>query len=45
MEGMKKMMKDCPMMGKGIMENMGEDAETTADKAEPAKEVDHANHH
>lgn len=45
MEGMQKMMKDCPMMGKGMMGNMGGDAETTAEKTAPAKEVDHASHH
>jgi len=45
MEGMKKMMKDCPMMGKGMMGNTGDDAETTAEKTAPAKEVDHASHH
>ncbi len=42
---MKKMMKDCPMMGKGMMGNMGSDAKTTAEKTAPAKEDDHANHH
>ncbi len=44
MKGMEKMMEDCPMMNKG-MGHMGNDAETTAEKTAPAKEVDHASHH
>lgn len=45
MEGMQKMMKDCPMMGKDMMGKMDNDAGATADSAAPAKEVDHASHH
>lgn len=45
MEGMKKMMKDCPMMGKGMMGDMDKDAESKGDTQAPAQEVDHASHH
>ena len=49
MEGMQKMMTDmmekCPMMGKGMMGNADDAAETKADDAAPADEIDHASHH
>ncbi|MCB9772650.1 MAG: hypothetical protein H6754_08905 [Candidatus Omnitrophica bacterium] len=45
MEGMKKMMKDCPMMGKGMMGNMSKDAGVASNSETPTKEVDHASHH
>ena len=45
MEGMQKMMKNCPMMGKGMMGNMDNDTGAKTDSPAPANEVDHASHH
>ena len=45
MEGMQRMMKNCPMMGKGMMGNMDSDTGAKTDSPAPANEVDHASHH
>ena len=45
MDGMKKMMKDCPMMGKGMMGNKGNGPGAKADTVDLIKEVDHESHH
>ena len=44
-EGMQKMMKDCPMMGKGMMKDIDSDTGAKTDSPAPAEEVDHASHH
>lgn len=44
MEGMKKMMKDCPMMGKGMMGEMKEGSKDDA-TSESISADEHAAHH
>ena len=49
MEGMQKnmmeMMRNCPMMGKGMGGDTDNNAGDAVEKTVPAKEVDHASHH
>lgn len=49
MQGMQRnmmeMMKNCPMMGGGMMGNVNKDAGSASEKSVPAQEVDHASHH